>query len=272
MMISERRARMERYLGESSCPKDFAAHWEQIWQELVVREIQRERVAVGNPCAEYECLHIHTGQGETVHARYLRPAAGSEPYPVLLMYHDMGRGVRGWHHMTRFVGLGYAVVALENRMGAEESMETICPDRLEQCYIDALAAAKAAMLLPEADTARLTAWGEGFGGGLALAVSAVVPQSVRCACLNPMPTELKPEMAYLDAENFSGQLHGSLLLGTGLMDDVASPWGQYACFHRAPCRKRHLVYPKYGHERINAFENEHIKFLNLWSEPSYPLY
>ncbi len=272
MTISERRASMEQYQGVSTCPEDFVPHWQAKLEKVHICEVRREPVEFENPCAVYENLHIRTEQGETLHARYIRPAAGTGPYPTLLMYHDMGRSVRGWHHMTRFIALGYAVVALENRIGNEVSMENIQPDTLEQCYVDALTAAKAALLLPETDADRLAAWGEGFGGGLALVVSAVLPQAVRCACLHPMPAELPTELAYLDVENFAQYLHGALLLGTGLMDEVATPWGQYACFHRAPCPKRHLVYPKYLHERINAFENEHIQFLNLWSESEYPLH
>ncbi|MFR4560851.1 MAG: acetylxylan esterase [Flavonifractor plautii] len=54
-----------------------------------------------------------------------------------------------------------------------------------------------------------------------------------------------------------------LLLGTGLLDQTASPKCQYAIFNRARGPKTHLVYPKYGHERINFFENELLKFFHI---------
>lgn len=266
MTISEKRNRMQSYEGASVCPKDFLPYWQDKMEQLGDLQITREPIQLGNPCAVYEQLQIQTQQGETVAARYIRPAGSGDSYPTLLMYHDMGRGVRGWHHMTRFAGIGYAVIALENRIGTDVTMETIDQATLEQCYVDALTVAKAALLLPETNEAQLAAWGEGFGGGLAMAVSAVLPQEVHCACLHPMPAELPAELGYLDIENFACYLHAPLLMGTAMMDETASPWGQYASYHRAPCSKRQLVYPKYAHERINAFENEHIKFLNLWRE------
>lgn len=268
MTISEKRNQMEQYKGTSVCPEDFLPYWQTKMEQLGEIQITREPVQLGNPCAVYEKLHITTEYGETVTARYIRPAGDAASYPTLLMYHDMGREVRGWHHMTRFAGIGYAVIALENRIGTDVTMETIDKATLERCYVDALTVAKAALLLPETNTAQLAAWGEGFGGGLALAVSAVLPQKVRCAALHPMPAELPAAWSYLDVENFACFLHAPLLLGTALMDETASPWGQYACYNCASCEKRHLVYPKYTHERINAFENEHLKFLNLWSEES----
>ena len=67
------------------------------------------------------------------------------------MFHDAGRPVRGWHHMTRFVALGYAVFALENRAEADAQTQ----------FADAQAAARAALSLPT--TLNLIAWGEGLG-------------------------------------------------------------------------------------------------------------
>lgn len=266
MTISEKKRQMECYEGAAICPEDFLTYWQTKAEQLGEIHITREPIQLGNPCAVYEKLYLTPEHGETVTARYIRPASGAEAYPTLLMYHDMGREVRGWHHMTRFVGVGYAVIALENRIGTDVTMESIDKATLDQCYVDALTVAKAALQLSETNANRLSAWGEGFGGGLALAVSAVLPQEIRCACLHLMPAELPPEWAYLDVENFACYLHGPLLMGTALMDEIASPWGQYASYNRTPGQKQHLVYPKYAHERINAFENEHLKFLNFWME------
>ena len=67
---------------------------------------------------------------------------------------------------------------------------------------------------------------------------------------------------YLDPVNLAPLLRGPLLMGTGLLDKVAPPEGQYAVYNRAVCPKKHLVYPKYEHERINFFEDELLKFLH----------
>ena len=50
------------------------------------------------------------------------------------------------------------------------------------------------------------------------------------------------------------------LLGTALMDTVASPAAQFALVPQFSSLT-HKRYPKYAHERINAFENEFLSFL-----------
>lgn len=76
--------------------------------------------------------------------------------------------------MTRFVALGYAVFALENRAEADAQTQ----------FADAQASARAALSLPT--TLNLIAWGEGLGGTLAIAAAAKQPQHVvKCAAQNP---------------------------------------------------------------------------------------
>jgi cephalosporin-C deacetylase-like acetyl esterase len=51
-------------------------------------------------------------------------------------------------------------------------------------------------------------------------------------------------------------------MGTSLMDAVSDPKGQLAVFNGLECDRRHIIYAKYAHERINAFENEVVDFFN----------
>ena len=79
--------------------------------------------------------------------------------------------------MTRFIALGYAVLALENREGCY-SLTKGWEDgpaglSLTQLYTDALTAAHLAGTLPGIDSTRMLAWGEGLGGGLAIVTSAM---------------------------------------------------------------------------------------------------
>lgn len=272
MTIREQMEALKTYQGCARRPADFEAHWQERWALAAPKEVQKEPAPFHNSMAVYETLTIATG-AEEVRARYLRPADGGH-FPTVLLFHDLGRGVRGWHHMTRFIALGYAVLALENRMDAGQSMDELDAGRLERCYLDALVVAQAALALSHTDAARLATWGEGFGGALAVIVAALLPMEARCAALHLMPADfrgrngdqapaLRSALDYLDAANFAPLLRGSLLLGTGLLDKTAPPEGQYTVYNRAVCPKRHLVYPKYEHERINFFENELIKFLHL---------
>ena len=66
-----------------------------------------------NPYARYSEVSFELG-GDVVHARLIEPAGrarASELVPLCLMFHDIDRPVRGWHHMTRFAAMGYAVLA-----------------------------------------------------------------------------------------------------------------------------------------------------------------
>lgn len=45
------------------------------------------------------------------------------------------------------------------------------------------------------------------------------------------------------------------------MDTYAPPKGQAAIYNNLQCEKQWKIYPKYGHERVNFFENELVRFL-----------
>ena len=69
-----------------------------------------------NPYARYSEVSFELG-GDVVHARLIEPAGrarASELVPLCLMFHDIDRPVRGWHHITRFAAMGYAVLALDD--------------------------------------------------------------------------------------------------------------------------------------------------------------
>lgn len=281
------------------CPPDFQVFWSERAAGAEKCTIQMTPVDFHNPMAEYYELHISAEDGETLRARYICPI-GEKKVPTVLMFHDYGRGIRGWHHMTRFIALGYAVVALENRCfqldvtaGAENGPKGMIAVKL---FSDALTLGQAARKLPKTDCDRMIAWGEGLGGGLAVAAAATIPGVVKCAALNPLPADFRtawlqscnesiyagvishfrncdPEhteeeqlfaaLDYIDCVNFAPMLSGELLLGTAEMDTAAPPDTQDALFSCAGGEKRQIRYPKYIHERINFYENEMLKFLHF---------
>ena len=241
-----------------------------------------------NPCASYAKLEVPAIDGNSFCARVIRPTAPG-PHPVVLMFHDATRGVRGWHHMTRFVALGYAVVALSNRAGVrgvlvEEPLAVgdglgvavrvpTCPEPpatgrvidgdtaadLEATLTDALVLAHLVPRLLGSDAGPLVTWGEGLGGGLALAVAALVDAQAACA-LNPLPSALDEACATLDVARIVRGLSCPVLMGTCLLDMQAAPVAQdaIAC---GLADVRRLTYPRYAHERVNAFEDELCSFL-----------
>ncbi len=260
------------------------------------REVERRPVDLPNPLARYDEVTFPGTDGKPLRARYICPVSRA-PVPAVVLFHDYGRGVRGWHHMTRFAALGFAVFALENRFalldvsaGWRSAPEGLVAARL---YTDALTAAHVAASLPEVDPSRLMTWGEGLGGGLALAAAAMVPGVVKCAALNPLPVGFREAwargcdegfyagvrshfrredprhseaeaffraMSYLDCAGFAALVTCPVLLGTGLMDPLSPPEAQALAAERISAEKKHLIYPKYGHERINFYEDELVKF------------
>ena len=210
-----------------------------------------------NPCARYSEVSFELGT-DVVHARLIEPAGrtrASEFVPLCLMFHDIDRPVRGWHHMTRFAAMGYAVLALDDDVvGTGDLQRGIASPAFVERVRWGCAMAKVARKLDGIDPDRIFAWGEGLGGGIALAVSALDEQGLACAAIaNPLPGGL---------EVLSARVRGSVLMGTSLMDAVSDPKGQFAVFNGLECDRRHIIYAKYAHERINAFENEVVDFFN----------
>ena len=225
--------------------------------DLEIQGLTITAIDFANPYARYSEVSFELGN-DVVHARLIEPvgrARVSELVPLCLMFHDIDRPVRGWHHMTRFAAMGYAVLALDDDVvGTGDLQRGIASPAFVERVRWGCAMAKVARKLDGIDPDRIFAWGEGLGGGIALAVSALDEQGLACAAIaNPLPGGL---------EVLSARVRGSVLMGTSLMDTVSDPKGQFAVFNGLECDRRHIIYAKYAHERINAFENEVIDFFN----------
>ena len=225
--------------------------------DLEIQGLTITAIDFANPFARYSEVSFELGH-DVVHARLIEPVGRvrvSELVPLCLMFHDIDRPVRGWHHMTRFAAMGYAVLALDDDViGVDDLEQGIASPAFTERVRWGRAIAKVARDLDGIDPDRIFAWGEGLGGGVALAVSALDGRGLACtAVANPFPSGL---------EALSARVRGSVLMGTSLMDTVSDPKGQFAVFNGLECDRRHIIYAKYTHERINAFENEVIDFLN----------
>ena len=175
----------------------------------------------------YERLTV-TFDGRSVTAQVIRPPQ-TDCIPLLLMYHDLNRGVRGWHHMTRFLALGFGVVAPEAEPFREDWKVQPAQAAFRQRYLDALAVAKPRWRCRGWIQAACTRLARGFGGGLALLAASLCPAVSRCAALNPLPGDFAglglPGYDELDAANFAPLCRAEVLLGTCLMDEYAPPKG-----------------------------------------------
>ena len=221
----------------------------------------------------------------------------SAKLPAVVLFSDLGRGVRSWLHLLRFSALGLPVVALEARpceaqlkdawrgaLTAEELAHALInPDdaassTLKQLIDDALVTtAVASRFLGRT----IVTWGEGLGGSQALFTAALLPKEVSVTmALNPLfadnATTLRtvvgcgdtPQsdaaidaVGLLDSACAAELVRVPALIGTALLDQSAPTEGTFALYNRLPGQKQMRVYPKYGHERINQFENEQINYL-----------
>lgn len=224
------------------------------------------------------------------------PLAAAE-LPAVVLFSDLGRGVRSWLHLLRFSALGMPVVALEARpcqaslkdawrgaLTAEElARALINPDdaassTLKQLIDDALVTTAVASRFLGRTT---VTWGEGLGGSQALFAAALLPKAVSATmALNPLfadnATTLRAHVGcgdtlqsdaaidavgLLDSACAAELVRVPALIGTALLDQSAPTEGTFALYNRLPGQKEMRVYPKYGHERINQFENEQINYL-----------
>ena len=221
----------------------------------------------------------------------------SAKLPAVVLFSDLGRGVRSWLHLLRFSALGMPVVALEARpceaslkdawrgaLTAEElARALINPDdaassTLKQLIDDALVTTAVASRFLGRTT---VTWGEGLGGSQALFTAALLPKAVSATmALNPLfadnATTLRtvvgcgdtPQsdaaidaVGLLDSACAAELVRVPALIGTALLDQSAPTEGTFALYNRLPGQKEMRVYPKFGHERINQFENEQINYL-----------
>lgn len=279
--------------------EDFRIFWDKEKERAsAYREIETHIIDFNNPMARYYELKFPAIDGMPLYVRYICPSS-TEPVPTVLMFHDYGRGIRGWHHMTRFIALGYAVVSIENRFSSIDISNgwRNAPEKLlaTQLFSDAFVTAYVARSLKEVDQTRLITWGEGLGGGISIAVAAMIPGVIKCSALNPLPADFPavyrkgvengfysgirmhfrvkdPQhneetaffraLSYLDCSRFAKLISCPVLIGTGLMDSVSPEVSQNTIVSQISAEKRHLVYPKYEHERINFFEDELLKFIH----------
>ena len=250
-------SRLAEYRGWHGDVQADVSDLETCARNLEIQGLAITAIDFANPCARYSEVSFELGE-DVVHARLIEPtgsARTSERVPLCLMFHDVDRPVRGWHHMTRFAAMGYSVLALdEDAVGVSDLRQGVASPAFAKRVRWGCAMAKVARDLDGIDPDRIFAWGEGLGGGIALAVSALDEQGLACTAIaNPLPGGL---------EALSARVRGSVLMGTSLMDAASDPKGQFAVFNGLECDRRHIIYAKYAHERINAFENEVVDFFN----------
>ena len=302
--LTQRLEAARSYRGAWLRPSNFESFWET--SVAFAQNVQVESVVElpsATQTATFKRITFASTDQTQLSARVILPAASSAAevttaeLPAVVLFSDLGRGVRSWLHLLRFSALGLPVVALEARpcepqlkdawrgaLTAEElAGALINPDdaassTLKQLIDDALVTTAVASRFLGRTT--LT-WGEGLGGSQALFAAALLPKAVSVTmALNPLfadnATTLRtvagcgdtPQsdaaidaVGLLDSACAAELVRVPALIGTALLDQSAPTEGTFALYNRLPGQKEMRVYPKFGHERINQFENEQINYL-----------
>ena len=293
------------YRGAWLRPSNFESFWET--SVTFAQNAQVESVVElpsATQAATFKRITFTSTDQTQLSARVILPVGVSvaEPLaaaelPAVVLFSDLGRGVRSWLHLLRFSALGMPVVALEARpceaslkdawrgaLTAEElAGALINPDdaassTLKQLIDDALVTTAVASRFLGRTT---VTWGEGLGGSQALFAAALLPKEVSVTmALNPLfadnATTLRAHVGcgdtpqsdaaidavgLLDSACAAELVRVPALIGTALLDQSAPTEGTFALYNRLPGQKEMRVYPKFGHERINQFENEQINYL-----------
>lgn len=302
--LTQRLEDARSYRGAWLRPSNFESFWETsvaFAQNAYVESVVE--LPSATQTATFKRITFPSTDQTQLSARVILPAGASAAeltiaeLPAVVLFSDLGRGVRSWLHLLRFSALGLPVVALEARpceaqlidawrgaFTAEELAHALInPDdaassTLKQLIDDALVTTAVASRFLGRTT---VTWGEGLGGSQALFAAALLPKEVSATmALNPLfadnATTLRsvvgcgdtPQsdaaidaVGLLDSACAAELVRVPALIGTALLDQSAPTEGTFALYNRLPGQKEMRVYPKFGHERINQFENEQINYL-----------
>ena len=70
------------------------------------------------------------------------------------------------------------------------------------------------------------------------------------------------KLGYIDVHNFAPRVRCEVLFGTGLADNICPPITQFSVYNGLGCKKRHVFFPDYAHEEIQAFDDLLISFFS----------
>ena len=303
--LTQRLEDARTYRGAWLRPSNFESFWET---SVAFAQNAHVESAVELPsatqAATFKRITFTSTDQTQLCARVILPAGASAAelpatteLPAVVLFSDLGRGVRSWLHLLRFSALGLPVVALEARPCAAQLKDAwrgaLTAEELAHALInpDDAASSTFKQLIDDALVTTAVAsrflgrttvtWGEGLGGSQALFAAALLLKEVSATmALSPLfadnATTLRavvgcgdtPQsdaaidaVGLLDSACAAELVRVPALIGTALLDQSAPTEGTFALYNRLKGQKEMRVYPKFGHERINQFENEQINYL-----------
>ena len=163
-----------------------------------------------------------------------------------------------------------------------------------QIFLDTAQLAGIVMAMEDVDETRVAACGGSQGGGLTLACAALEPRIARVAptfpflCdyqrvwemdliktayeelvwyfrrFDPMhrrEQEIFTRLGYIDVQHLADRIRGDVLMGVGLMDQTCPASTQFAAYNKITANKELRIFPDFGHEELNGFDDIVFDFI-----------
>ncbi|WP_344859273.1 acetylxylan esterase [Planomonospora alba] len=294
--------RLRAYRPERREPADFDAFWARTLAEARGHDLGAVFTEVETGLAEVRCLDVtYAGfGGHPVRGWLLAPARAAGPLPCVVQYigYNGGRGFP--HDWLLWPGAGWAVFVMDSRGQGSGNRHGDTPDpaaaggpsapgRLTQgvscpddyyyrrLYTDGVRAVEAARSHPLVDASRVVVSGGSQGGGIAMAVGALVPDLLHAFIDVPFMTHIRraaeitdaepyAELArfftaqrhrvdevfatldYFDGLNFAARNTTPALFSVALRDGVTPPSTVFAAYNHYAGPKDIRVWPYNGHE------------------------
>jgi cephalosporin-C deacetylase len=283
-------------------PNDFDAFWKTTLDNAAGYRLRLRREIVATPLRSVvvEDLSFVGCEGTTVHAWLIWPPS-SDPLPLVVQFcgYGTGRGLPVEHLAWASAGFAHLVIdsrgqgsdtpdhPLEAGSGHDGHHVARGLARPEYYYyrrlvVDAVRAVEAARTLPEVDPLSPVLLGASQGGGLALAVSALVDRVGLLLCDIPFMCQWqramqtadrgpyadlssllasRPELAeparrtlsYFDGVSFARRATAPALFSVALRDRVCPPSTVLAAYDAYSGPKDLATYPHNDHEGGGAF-------------------
>jgi cephalosporin-C deacetylase len=311
---------LESYKPELTAPPDFDEFWEQTYLFAHNTPMKPVFNKVQEPLDLVDVFDVSFPgyAGQPVKAWLLIPKGTENPLPCVVEFIGYGGGRGRPIEWLTWPNAGFAHFVMDTRGQGSVWREGDTPDVLEigssaqvpgfmtrgilspetyyyrRLFIDAMRAVEAAKEHPLVDVDRIAITGASQGGGVALAVSGLMPEipvampDVPFLCDFKRATQLvdshpyqeivqycrvhreKVEqvfktLSYFDGINFASRSKGTALFSTALMDDTCPPSTVFAAYNHYAGVKQIRVYPFNQHDGGGVHHlYEKIHFLRLF--------
>ena len=312
---------LRTYTPPRNEPPDFDSFWQATLTEARQHPLQTRFQPVDYLMRTVETFDVTFSgyNGQPVKGWLLLPLQRTDALPCVVEYIGYGGG-RGFPFDWLFwASAGFAHLVMDTRGQGSSWRQGDTPDAepeganphypgfmtrgilnpktyyYRRVFTDAVRAVEAARANPAVDSQRIAITGASQGGGITLAVSALLPniqavmpdvpylchfrratqitdtlpynEIVRyCKAHRDKIEQVFNTLAYFDGVNFAPRAQAPALFSTGLMDDICPPSTVYAAYNYYTGPKQMRIYEYNNHEGGESCqEYEKLKFLrSLW--------